>query len=285
MHHLEVFGWNPKDPAEGRIYSYPAAWAECTVLQLGTVAALTSAKPDLQSAEIQELPPAEQARMAEMGEAHLRLHLLRELTGMAGQVFEQIDVSDLLSLRPDDLGVERVAFLPSLDWCMVEPIYDKSLVPELVVGKRRFAGPNERLARMTVLQWGFADTLMGVFVKSGQVQDLNMVLGALYHDHGTPWNSELEERAEVLATVDDRTKLAAILNYRALRSWLAKRYPRSHRGGKADPHGVQGMIVELGGPKFGTVDQVRSADLHDVMIHCEKSLIMKEEMERNANRK
>jgi hypothetical protein len=271
MHTLTVLGTNPKDPAEGRDYSYPAQWSECTIAQLGLVAALTSVGID----------PDADDETRERAMAHVRLRLLHELTCMADAVFAKIEVTDLLSVMADADGAERVALLPSLDWCFAEPLFDESLVPEVVVRGTRYQGPTKRLGRFSLKQWGMCDLLMGQLAKSADPKDLHHLLGALYHQAGTEWNNEgIEARGAELAKLDDRTKLAAVMNYRGLRAWMARKYRAAHRGGKADPHGLQGMVVRLAGPKFGTVQETYSANVHDVLVHVEQSI---EEAQRQNN--
>jgi hypothetical protein len=112
---------------------------------------------------------------------------------------------------------------------------------------------------------------MGQLASTGTAEDLDKVLAALYAPAGERWdNTVLEHHASVLHQLDDRTKLAAVLNYRGLRAALAKRYPLCFRGGKADPRGMQGMAVRMAGPKFGTVEQTYDANLHDVLVHVEQ---------------
>lgn len=271
MHTLTVLGTNPKDITEPRHYSYPSTWSECSVAQLGAVAALTSVA----------IEPDADDETRQRAEAHVRLRLLHELTGMSDAVFSNIRPDELLSVISDSDGYERVALLPSLDWCMQEPAFDKSLVPEVVVQKVRYQGPTDRLAQYTVRQWGFCDLLMGKLVQTGNAKDLHNLLGALYHPMGSTWNNkDIEARGAELAKLDDRTKLAAVVNYRGLRTWMAQKYRAAHRGGKADPHGLPGMVVRLAGPKFGTVEQTWEADIHMVLVHVEQSI---EEAQRQKN--
>lgn len=266
MHSLEVIG-------QERAYRFPGEWKECTIAQLGTIAALTSMRP------------AEDATpdVKEYHEAHLRLCLLHELTGMPDDVFGRIATEDLIGIRSDELGIARAAFLPELDWCLVEPQWSESLLPTVVVRRVRYQGPTDRLGRFSVLQWGFCDALLQNLAASGQAKDLHLLLGALYYTEGTTWtNKTIEQRADLLAQLDDRTKLAMVLNYRAQRAWLAAKYWRCFKGGKADAHGIQGMIVRMAGPKFGTVEQTRHADLHDVLIHVEQLIEQEELLKQNT---
>lgn len=267
MHTFTVYGTDAKDPSVGRDYLLPGAWEECTVAHLGIVAALTSVGI---AAEADD-------DTRERAECHLRLCLLHQLTHMADQVYSQIDPSDLLQVVIDDIGAERVALLPQLDWALTEPQFHQSLVPEVVVSKGRkkttYTGPNDQLARMTVKQWGFCDALLAKLATTGEAQDLHNLLGALYHPEGTAWNNaDIEARGAALYDLDDRTKLAAVMNYRGLRNWLAAKYRRAFKGGKTDPHGMQGMVVRLAGTKFGKVDEAYDANLHDVLVHVEQSI-------------
>jgi hypothetical protein len=254
MHQLEVLTTRKRTMR----FSFPGAWEECTPQQLGVIAALLSAGHD--TTEDRE-------------QCHLRLRLLHELSGMPDKVFCRIAPEDLLGLRSDELGIDRVALLPELDWALKPPAWERSLVPCLSVNGTRFSGPTDRLAHMTLLQWGFCDQLMQRLGRLACPEALHELLGALYHPTDSTWDHEhIEERAAQLAGVDDPTKLGAVLNYTGLRAWLSARYPRCFKGAQQDPHGIQGMVVRMAGPKFGTVQQTYHANLHDVMVHVEQAI-------------
>jgi len=254
MHQLEVLTTRKRTMR----FSFPGAWEECTPQQLGVIAALLSAGHD--TTEDRE-------------QCHLRLRLLHELSGMPDKVFCRIAPEDLLGLRSDELGIDRVALLPGLDWALMPPRWEKSLLPTVQVDRAHFIGPTDRLANWTLIQWGFCDQLMQRLGRLACAEALHELLGALHHRAGEPWDHEgIEKRAAALARLDDATKLAAILNYRGLRNWLSDRYPQCFKGSGQDPHGIQGMVVRMAGPKFGTVQQAYHANLHDVMVHVEQAI-------------
>ncbi len=280
MHKLEVFGLDAKAPQAATAYSYPERWDECSVAHLATIAALTSVQlPELDV----PLPEAEEKSRHEQHDAYLRLWLLRQLSEIPDEVFARLDVSGLLELVVDEIGAERVELLPSLSWCMKAPLFAKSLVPEVTVRGQVYTGPGNLLSGMSVLQWGFCDLLLTKLSTTPDVETMHKLLGALYVEKGQPWNNEhIEVRGAALSALDDRTKLAAVINYRGLRTAMAMKYERCFRGGAVDKHGVRGMIVRMAGPKFGTVEQTRSADLNDVLIHVEQLLMDEERNKQNA---
>lgn len=258
MHKLELIDADGRS----RTYDLPGSWGECTVAQLGTVAALLSAG-------------LEHAQDKEMSDVHMRLRLLHELTGMSDAEFARIEPSDLLALRPDAMNVQRVALLPWLDWAMEPPVWHSSALPAVTVAGKRWQGPPDGLGTWGLKQWGFADALLQrLGSEQASAEALAHLLGALYHPAGTAWNNEqIEERGALLVqALDARAQLAAVLNYRALRAGLTQRYPRCFKGGEADPRGIQGMVVRMAGPKFGTVEQAYAANVHDVMVYIEQTL-------------
>lgn len=270
MHSIELIDGNGKATA----YKLPAGWKECTLAQLGTVAALTSVG----------LAADASAEVKERAEAMLRLQLFRQLTGMSETEFAQLEVTDLLVVGKDEIGADRVQLLPWVGWALEEPSWPHSLVPELVLKGVRWQGPRDGLERWTLKQWGFADALLMKLAASGKPEDLHHLLAALYHPATEAWtNTRIEEWAGQLAELDDRTKLAAILNYRGLRTWLASRYRKAFRGGKPDEHGLRGMAVRLAGAKFGTTKEAYDADVNDVLTHVEQSLADAEEQKRNQH--
>lgn len=268
MHTVELIGDDKKE----RKYTLPSSWKECSVAQLGSIAVLTSIALATDATD--------EDRMH--AEAHIRMRLFHELTGMSDMEFAQLEPADLITLKYDELGAERAALLPWVDWCMVEPNFHESLVSEVSVKKKRFIGPQNMLTEWTLNQWLFADALLTKLAATGADEDLNNLMGALYRPFDRKWNNKhLEDYAAVLSGLDPRVKLAAVLNYRGLRAWFAAKYRRAFRGGEQDPHGPKGMIVRLAGIKFGSTKKVPGADLHDVMVYVEQCIQEKEEVERN----
>lgn len=277
MHTLEVFGLDAKQPAKAKKYTYPGSWEECTVAQLAAVAAMNSV--GLPKLEV-VVPGEEETRRFEIYQGHLRLWLLRQLSGMPDKEFERIAPDGLLELATDDMGIARVKLLPSLDWAVAPPVFAKSLLPTVTVRGVAYTGPGNLLSGFSVLQWGFCDHLLVKLAKTGEKEAMHQLLGALYTEAGSTWdNSGIEARGEALSKLDDRTKLAAVINYRGLREAVRVKYPKCFKGGQADKHGVRGMIVRMAGPKFGTVDQARAADLNDVLIHVEQLILDDERLE------
>lgn len=269
MHSVELIDANGNTTK----HTLPSAWAECSVAQLGAIAALTSVG----------LPPDATDETKERAEALLRLHLFRALCGLTDAQYDRIEVSDLLAIETDDIGAERVALLPWVNWALKEPMFQQSLVPHVLLKKKKWNGPRDGLERWTIKQWGFADALLMKLASNGTPENLHNLLAALYVPAGETWsNDRIEAHAAQLAALDDRTKLAAVLNYRGLREWLRGRYHKAFRGGKADEHGLRGMAVSLAGTKFGTTKEAYDADLHDVLTHVVQSIKEREEAESRA---
>jgi hypothetical protein len=277
MHTFEVFGTYKKDLAKPRVYTYPEAYDECTPDQLAMVAAIQTVTNSGDSDEEQ---------------IGMRLRLLRELAGIPVKYFgpEGVNLEDLVDVRMDDMSVERFAFMPSLDWAFKPPVWQKSVVPEIHVGKSRFQGPTDRLSKFTLLQWIFCDNLLQAFHAGRTEEDLNKFLAALYYDDQVEdtetgalvyrWNSErIDERAQLLSDTDEKLKLAAVMNYQGLRGWVVGKYKRCFRGGDTDPHGPIGMVVRLAGPKFGTTKEVKGANMHEVFVHVDQSIMDAEALE------
>lgn len=270
MHTLTVLGTDPRKPLKGRDWHFPGGWAECDVNQLGRAAALLS------------VPLPTDVAKRQNAEMHLRLQLLKHLSGIPEHLFNHptFDTEDLIGVQPDALRIPRAAFLPQLDWALTDPVWDKSLVPELRHGKKRWVGPTDRLANFTVLRWGFCDALLERAIATTKEEDLNNLLAALYTAWDEPWsNKNLEQRGREMARLAPIEKLAAVMNYRGLRGWLVQRYAPCFKGGERDPDGIQGMIVRLAGPKFGSTKKARHADLHDVLVHVRQTILDAEQLE------
>lgn len=272
MHTLELIG------PRGIIatYSYPGSWEEVTSEQLPLLIALVTRKVPA--------PPdhADQEEYARAVDAHLRMHVLRHLTNMPDHLFDRLAPDDLVAVTEDEIGVQQASLLPSLDWITQVPMFTTSKLPTLQVGGCTWQGPRDRLARMCVDQWLYADLLYNRFAAGAATdQHLNELMAALYQPAGTRWSSRrIEALATELADLPVATKLAAAANYRGLREWVRLQYPNFSRGKDADPHGGRGLIVRLAGPKFGTTRQVRRAEIHDVFVHVEQCILDADEIKR-----
>lgn len=244
-------------------YSLPATWKECTHAQLATIARL-SAIP---------LPGEDQEEERERALILLRLQLLRSLAAIPARHFARIDPADLIELVPDDLGVDQAAFLPCLDPFLTTPFWAESLLPTLRVQRETWIGPRDRLANLTVKQWGFADAMYARWATKPEHEALRLVVATLYHPAGSSWSNDyLEHHAIQLRHVHRDTLLAAAFNYAGLRAQVVAQYPKVFRGGTADSRGIHGLIVDLAGDKFGTVHQAQQARLHDVFIYLERCI-------------
>jgi hypothetical protein len=238
---------------ESFAFELPASWAEIKAADLALIAdALTSGRSDLQ----------------------VRIFLLRELAGMPKRIFQRINFHSSVLHGQDG------SFLPQLDWVFSTPAFEISHMPSITLGKASWTGPANMLGNFSVMQLSFADICLGAVAADPTDSAVDNLLGALYHQAGTTWdNSGIEQRGKALSTLPHGQKMAAVLNYRGLRSTLPRLYPLTFSG-KQEEHdfGIDGLLEGLAGDKFGTVDEVGAKPLHPVLVHCERMRIREREM-------
>jgi len=264
MHTITIGGYNTKRPEEERTFTFPASWKECTPAQLGSVVALTNVP----------LPDTEDEELLEDLRAMRRVQLLLDLCALPKSLAKNItDARAFVFDGTDDKGDPCGVVLPQLDWAFAPTEWVGSLLKEVTHGGNTWHGPDDGLVNFTVKRWGYTDACLGK-MSTGEPKALQNLLGALYVPAGDPWTNEgIEARGERLASLPEPVKLAAWANYKAIRSWLPKKYPNAFQGGAEDPNGVHGLIVDLAGPKFGKTTEAEAAPLHDVLIYVNKCKI------------
>ena len=239
-------------------FTFAERWDELTAEQLGKLLLLQQST----------LEPMEQ-----------RIRALRLLAGIPKKLMARA-----CELDPEDIA------LPQLDaFFVLDPkapvVFEKSLLPAIVHEGRTWCGPKNTLGNFSVLQLSFADICLQGVQQQQSDESLNNLLGALYVPEDENWTSEdIEARGAELASVAPHVKLAAAFNYAALRAWLPTRYPRTFGKRKKEEeeredYGIDGLLEALAGEKFGTVDQVGAKPLHPALVHSERKLEEREQLE------
>ncbi len=267
MHTVEIAGLPHRSKLPAR-YTMPGSWEECTPEQLAQVVLTVDAhQPKEEHDEV----------MRELLAVQCRLQLFALLTEMPAELMQHLrDAGDLV--YDTDEGPR---LLPQLDWCTTERVWVQSLLPVIEHRGQRWHGPEDGLQNFSVRRWGYADwCLQGL--ASDPAKGLNELMGALYCAEGEEWTRDtISARGQRLASLPDATKLAALENYRAMRTWLGRRFAKAFRGGgKSDPFGIEGLIVDVAGDKFGDVDQAAEKGVQQVLIHAVHVAEDREESER-----
>lgn len=257
MHEIELIGTpDRKGRPTAFTFTFPSSWEECTAEQLGDMAILSALG----------LEPA-----------HLKMRALQKLAAIPAKQFDKMKLVDMIQAVDED---GTLVFMPQLNWLLEAPIYGKSRVPTIEVGGVTYQGPRDTLGNFTLLQFSFADHCLAALAGNPTDDALDMLLGTLYYPLGTAWdNAGIEARARKLSAVPGRIKLAATLNYRSLRACVVQLYPLTFKGGDSDGFGIDGLLEGYAGDKFGTVDQVGAMPLHPALVHSERAIKRKEELE------
>jgi len=223
--------------------------------------------------------------------AGLRFQLFQALAGIP---------SDQMALMPPaaDLTFQvkrgpQLAWvcLPQLDWLFGQPVRTTSWLPTVTVGGVAYKGPGDSLNELSCDQWMWADTLLQAYQQTeepaAKQAAMHNVLGALYqpveqkkpNKEGNPeWYFSsllIEQHAAALAALTLDQKLVALFNYEALRNALPAQYTRVFAGGGgATPPSGTFYIANKVGEKgvYGTIPEVKSTRMHDVLHYMEDNL-------------
>lgn len=104
--------------------------------------------------------------------------------------------------------------------------------------------------------------------------ELEKLSSVLYTPFGVPYSYFMSKVYRLFFKVTPLWKLQAVaVSFNSGRMWLKSKFPLTHTPDpKSEPsdHGPYGLIVDLAGPKFGTVHDVNYVDVLMVFVHLEK---------------
>lgn len=174
---------------------------------------------------------------------------------------------------------KKPRLLPQLDAFFEEPCFTESRMPTVALGRTVWTGPANALENFTLNRFVWCEVLYKAFATGPGEVALHTFLAALYQPSYATWsNLPIEEYAARLAKLPTTTKVAAMLNYRGLRTSIARQYPITHERSADDDQsptsqGMFGMIIEA--TKTGVFGDKRSAEnypLHEVLAVTEHEL-------------
>lgn len=167
-------------------------------------------------------------------------------------------------------------------------------MPSITVDGEQWDGPEDRLFNFTLSRFAYADSVLSALANNKDEEQaeilINNLIASLYVPHGYQWDTvplEMkanDQRAKRVASIPQNDKLAAILNYRALRGNLVKTYWRVFDGGNEEPYqaGLFGTIYDVcASGIFGDIDNTEKQLLFRVMGYMQHKL---EQDERTAAR-
>lgn len=281
MHTITIFGEPlPDGTPNRREFQLPGSWEELTTDQLGHIARILTLTGE---------------------NAVLRFLLLEQLAGIPPEWMAFVEAADVMFPKTSDSSAPFAAepgpaysILPCLDWCFAPPVSRKSHLPSLTIDGLAWEGPEDRLFNFTLSRFAHVDSLLSALAANQDEAHaetlINNLIAALYVPAGYQWTTipvELkatDARAQCVASIPQNDKLAAILNYRALRGHLAKTYWRVFEGGDEEPFqaGLFGTIYDVcASGIFGDIDNTEKQSLFRVMGYMQHQL---EKDERNAKR-
>lgn len=278
MHAIELIG--PSDTAR---HHMPSGWEEVRYEHLSTiiVARAVAYQDEHQHWNALKVAPGRQKPPFELrgDNAGVRLELFAKLAGLSTDQVEQLPEAGDLTYQTRRGRDMAWVCLPWLDWVFAQPVREASWLPRITHKGVTYIGPDDQLNELTCDQWMWCDTLMQVYQAAEEPKakalGLDNLLGALYQPAG-PWTSlRIEEHARALADLPLETKFIALFNYEALRNRLPMQYPRVFKGGGGAPAPsgtfyIANKVGEKG--VYGTVPEVKSHRMHDVLNYMEDAL-------------
>lgn len=270
MHEIRIQG-----DACARTFTFPAAWDEITPEQLRIIACVLAATSE---------------------NGVIRPLLLEQLAAIPPEWMALIEAEDVTFFEPPSRPAYsfepptpgKAVLLPQLDWCFQQPVNSKSLLPKFTLEGTEWEGPEDRLFNFTLARFAYCDSILSALASNPDEKLINGLVAALYAPKGYQWENiphEIKEndlRAKRIAALPQETKLAAILNYRALRGHLAKTYWRVFEGGDDEPldAGLFGTIYDVcASGIFGDMDGTEQQPLFRVMGYMQHQLQKDERQE------
>lgn len=281
MHTIDLYDApSPTGTAVKHAYTFPGGWEEVRYEHLLAI--------------VRELLVNDDA-------TRIKFNLLKELADIPAALMVRMPDAEAFTFPVDTTDrrgpyrpVETTGYqlLPQLDWCFGPPTYTRSLMPTLHHDGVEWTGPGDHFETMTLHQWCFCTELVKAFRLCTEPKPANdaldTLMGALYQPAHCSWRSEpIEEYAAKLRTLKPEVKLAAVMNYEAIHSNLARMYPRVFKpavdGTPPSPQGLfslahdaakSGAFVHYGGQEL-----VEHKRLHLILGYMEHTLFADEQAE------
>ena len=142
-----------------------------------------------------------------------------------------------------------------------------------------YYGPPNELRQITIGEFASLEANFLNYHKTGKTIYLNNICAILYRpgneenlvngDARDKFNDkQIDHRAKYFSQTPDHTKQAVLLFYIGCRNRIVKKHPTVFSGkGKGKQQNWASIIIELAGPKFGTIDQTYDCALGTVLIY------------------
>lgn len=218
----------------------PTSWDECTNEQFVSIAIITSSAKEPFSDLVK---------------------LLFSLSGLNEDDF--LVKSDFENFEKHQ---EALSFIKEL-------CFEKVFVPEIKIGNRIFNSYNPAFEHIEFSRWVLAYIYANQYLRSKEESDLDKLLAVLYLSSEWNWRKHTNFFIN-LKDAPKELKQAAWLCYLGNLQAFRTKYPLAFEDkGKSEWVGSinswDSLTNELTGPKFGTHEQTRYADAHDIFAHLE----------------
>lgn len=196
-------------------------------------------------------------------EIQRRILFLYYITNLPKKYFLRLREGDILTLTA------LIDFI-NLNELSKAPVIKKSLFPDITIKGKKYTGISDELMNMVYLQFSNADYAAYMFTKTSDAKYLDVLFTVLFCDG--KFNEHQDEIMTPIAKmVPAHLKMAALFNFICLKASLPIKYKYAFGSGKKtkgkndqefpDYHS---MNIALAGQKFGTIEAVKYANIHDV---------------------
>lgn len=197
-------------------------------------------------------------------EIQRRILFLHHISSLPKKHFLRLREGDIYTLT------ELLDFI-NLGEISKAPVFNKSLFPGIKVKGKYYTGPSDELMNMVYLQFSSADYFAFMFSKTSEVKYLDDLFSVLYCDGAFDEHQD-EPMLIVAKQVPAYLKMAAMFNFVCLKAHLPIKYKHAF-GEKENKDALKkapefpdyhSMNIALAGQKFGTIKEVKYANIHDV---------------------
>jgi hypothetical protein len=246
---------------KGKIWNrtLPATWDELTRAQLLRFSKLLL-NPGLLDDEIR------------------KMSLVHRMVKIPNRIFFNMTVS-----QADDL-FNRIGFL------FKECTLTRVLIKNFWHRGRFYIGPQDKFSNVVVQEYGWWDKFFVDYCESKDPRHLDLAIACVYRpisfsraiipgkameDLRIPFNMfTVEKRADRIAKLPAELKQAIFLQFAGIRQNKIASHPRVYRKTEVNfgpDFGFLGVILDLAGAQFGTVNQVNTANMDIVLTYLEKA--------------
>jgi len=214
---------------------------------------------------------------------------------LLSQKFTKQEIVVMLTIYFSGLHVQQITKLNPLIFVELEHQYDflfkeikltNNLLPTVKVKFKKFHSPEPGLSNMTYEQFIiFSETYYSQYIKSGDVQHLDLFIASLYTRKKNVFDTDLvEKNAKELGKLSVAEKTAILFFYQGSRNYLGLKFPELFGGNKEGDakkeYGFLGVIELLNKEDVSKNNTIRQTNIYEIFTRL-TNLIKQNERKHN----